>query len=147
VKGRTHHLLHHVESGQGCRVHHEEPVSLRKESYFSFFWRSFTGHSFAGKGITEDQGCVVLVDFVLFEIEDIEMIFSQTLEMTDVPVANGVIFSEGRAFEFAWAYFRDIVGELRPHSVLHFDFLDQQGSPFLQKKSESEGPDLREGSH
>jgi hypothetical protein len=133
MKGRAHDLLDHVESGQRGGVYHKKPVSLCEESDFSFFWRFFTFHSIAGKRVTQDQSGLIFVNFVLFEIEDIEVIFSQTLEMTDVPVAYGVIFPEGGAFEFTGAYFRYIVSELGAHSVLDFDFFDQQKSPLSEE--------------
>jgi len=83
--------------------------------------------------VAKDQSSVVFVDFVLLEVQDIEVIFSQALEMTDVPVAYGVIFPEGGTFEFTGAYFRDIVSELGAHSVLDFDFLDQPKSPLSEE--------------
>jgi hypothetical protein len=129
MKGRAHHLLYHVESGQCSGVYHEKAVSLCNKSYFPFFRRSFTYHSIAGKGLTEDQGGFVFMDFVLFKVQDIEMILSKSLEVTDIPIAYGVIFPKGRTFEFTGSYLRHIVGELGPHSILDFDFFDQYRSP------------------
>jgi hypothetical protein len=131
MESRTHDLVHHVESGQCGGVYHEKPVPLCEESYLSFSRRPFARHSIAGKGVAKDQGGIVFVDFVLFEVKDIEVILPQALEMADVPFAYGVIFPEGGTLEFTGPYFRDIVSELGAHGILNFDFLDQQKSPLL----------------
>jgi hypothetical protein len=140
VKSRAHDFLDHVESGECCSVYHEKPVPLCEESYFSFFRCPFTPHAIAGKRLTKDQGSVVFVDFILFEVQDIEVIFSQALKVTDVSVAYGVIFPEGGTFEFTGAYFRDVVSELGAHSVLDFYFLDQRISPFAGRSSRLRSP-------
>jgi hypothetical protein len=66
------------------------------------------------------------------------VIFTQALEMADVPVANRVIFSEGRTFEFAGAYFRNIVSEPGAHCILNSNLLDQQESPLSEERHGSE---------
>jgi len=58
--------------------------------------------------------------------------------MTDVAVANDMIPSEGRALEFAGAYFRDIVRELGAHGILDFDFLNQEQPPLSDERQGSQ---------
>jgi hypothetical protein len=129
VQAGAHDLLHHVESGKAGRVHHQQTVSLGEEPHLSLLGGPFTSHAVAGKGFAEDQGGVIFVEFVLFEVQDIEVIFSQALEVTDVPLTNRMVFSKSGALELAGPYFRDIVCELSAHGVLNFEFLDQRRSP------------------
>jgi hypothetical protein len=58
------------------------------------------------------------MNFVIFHVEQIEVIFSQFLKMTEILVAYGVALTKGRSFEFAGANFGNIMGQCGAHSIL-----------------------------
>ncbi len=58
------------------------------------------------------------MNFVIGQIDDVEMILSQTLEMTEVSLTYGVATSEGRTLELARADLGDVMGQLAPYCLL-----------------------------
>jgi len=62
------------------------------------------GNTFSGQGICQNRNCLVLVDFVIFQIDQVEIIFAEFLEMAQVFITDCVAFMKGGTFEFARTY-------------------------------------------
>ena len=64
------------------------------------------------------------MDFVLSQVNQLKVVFTQLLKMTQIFIADRVAFLKGSTFEFTGANLGDIMGQVRPHRILEFYFLE-----------------------
>ena len=82
-----------------------------------------------GQGSGQNRRGLIFVDFIRLQVNDIEVIFPQTLEAAEIFLANGVALTEGGAFEFPRPDFGDIVGQLRAHRLFQAYGFNHLSSP------------------
>jgi hypothetical protein len=63
------------------------------------------------------------VKFVLCHFQDVEMILSQPLQVTEILVANDMAFAKSGPFELTRSDLRDVMCEFSAHGILQFDLL------------------------
>ena len=65
------------------------------------------------------------MNFVLGQIEEVKVVFTQFLKVAQILIADGMALAKGRTLEFAGPNLRNIVGKLCADSILQFDFFQQ----------------------
>ena len=70
------------------------------------------GNAFACQGIGQNSGGLVFVDFVLLQIDDVEIIFSKFLEVAQIFVADRMTFTKGGTLKIAGSNLGYVVGQL-----------------------------------
>jgi hypothetical protein len=63
------------------------------------------------------------VDFILLEVDQVEVVFAQLLQVADIFIADGMPLAKSRPLEFARTDLRDIMGQVRAHGLFDIDFL------------------------
>ena len=58
------------------------------------------------------------MDFIFFQVDDVEIIFAELLQAAQVFIANRVALAKGGAFEFPGANLGDVMGQLGAHRIL-----------------------------
>ena len=62
------------------------------------------------------------MDFVLSQVNQVKVVFTQLLKMAQILIADCMAFLKGGTFEFTGANLGDIVGQLRSHRILEYYF-------------------------
>jgi hypothetical protein len=75
-------------------------------------------NSLTGQGLRQNCGCLVLVDFVLFQIDYIQVIFTEFLEMAKVFIADGMAFMKGGALELTGSNLGNVMGQFGADRIL-----------------------------
>ncbi len=104
VQGRAHHLIDHIEGRQRRRANLQEAV---------------------------DGGRLVLVDFILRQVDDVEVVLAELLQVADVLVADRVPLAEGRTLELPGPDLGDVVRQLGPDRILQHYFFQHRFAPFV----------------
>ena len=117
MEGGAHDLIHQVKGGQSLNVHLEQAVPSRTQIDLPFPGVVLPGNALTGQGPGQKRRGLIFVNFIRFQVNNIQVIFSQTLEAAEIFITNGVALAEGGAFELPRPDFGDIVGQLRAHRL------------------------------
>ena len=90
-----------------CRNIHFNAVTIR-----------FRNNNFNNDGIVGGP------DFVILQIDEIQVVFAQLLQMAQVFIADCVPLVEGRALELTGTNLGNIMGQFRSHGLLKFYFFE-----------------------
>jgi hypothetical protein len=75
---------------------------------FAFFRLILPNDPLSAKGVRQNRSGLVLMNLVVGQIDEIEMVFTELLQMAYIFLANFMAFSKGRSLEFVGSYFGDV---------------------------------------
>jgi hypothetical protein len=123
VERGAHDVFHHVEGRKGGGVHSYQPVPAGEKVDFPFPRLVFPENAVSRYGPGKNGCSLVFVKFVLCHFQDVEMILSQPLQVTEILVANDMAFAKSGPFELTGSDLRDVMCEFSAHGILQFDLL------------------------
>jgi hypothetical protein len=63
------------------------------------------------------SGRLIFMDFVLSQVNQVKVVFTQLLKMAQIFIADRMAFLKGSAFELSRTNLGDIMGQLRSHRI------------------------------
>ncbi len=117
MQRRAHDLAEHVERKQRVTIYLQEAVVFRNDADFSFFRLILDFDAVSHERPRDRVGRLVLMQFVVSNLQHEKMLLAEPLEMTNVLFANDVAFFEGAALELAWPDLGYIMSEDRAYGL------------------------------
>ena len=77
-------------------VDRKQTVDGRLQTDLAFLGIVLPGNTFAGQSLGQNRGRLVFMDFVIFQIDQVEVIFAEFLQMAEVFIADRVALAESR---------------------------------------------------
>jgi hypothetical protein len=110
MEGCAHDFLYHIEGSKSGGVNNKQPVFFCVKIDFPFLGIIFPNDTISGKRFGLDCCGLILVNFVFFQIDKVEVVFPKSLQMADIFITDGVALAKSRTLKLAGTDFRDIMG-------------------------------------